>query len=233
MSNGARDAVIFDMDGVLVASGPAHAASWRMVARRHGIELTEERFRETFGRTSRDIIRLVWGDLPEREVARIDEEKEGVYRELISGVVPLMIGAREVLAGLRRAGYALAVASSGPRENIALVLRETKLESAFQAVVTGFDVQRGKPAPDCFVLAAQRLNVSAERCVVVEDAPVGVEAALAAAMKVIGLAGTHPGARLRESGAQVVVERLSDISAPLVAELLGAPTRAQSDGTKH
>jgi beta-phosphoglucomutase len=215
-------AVIFDMDGVLVASGPAHAASWRVVARRHGIEVSDQRFRESFGRTSRDIIATLWGPgLAPADVERIDAEKERTYRELISGVVPLMIGARETLAALAAAGYRLAVASSGPRENIDLVLDETRIHGCFSAVVTGFDVRRGKPDPECFLLAAQRLGVPPPACVVVEDAPVGIEAALAAVMRVIGLAGTHPADRLVTTGAQRVVAALREITPALVGEVLG------------
>jgi len=227
MSSADGRAVIFDMDGVLVASGPAHAASWRAVARRHGIALSDERFRETFGRTSRDIIGMLWGELTEADVERIDREKERTYRELISGVVPLMIGAREVLAGLSEAGLSLAVASSGPRENIELVLNETGIGRWFHAVVTGFDVRRGKPAPDCFLAAAERLGAAPGQCLVVEDAPVGIEAARAARMPVVGFAGTHPSTRLRESGASAVIERLGQLTPGFVAELIERPAGAR------
>ncbi|MBW7906600.1 MAG: HAD family phosphatase [Phycisphaerae bacterium] len=216
-------AVIFDMDGVLVASGPAHAASWRLVARRHGIDVSEQRFRESFGRTSRDIIATLWGaGLAPDDVERIDADKERTYRELISGVVPLMIGARETLAALAAAGYRLAVASSGPRENIDLVLDETRIRGSFSAVVTGFDVCRGKPDPECFLLAARRLGVPPPGCVVVEDAPVGIEAALAAKMGVIGLAGTHPAHRLATAGAHRVVAALREITPALVGQVLAS-----------
>ncbi len=213
--------VIFDMDGVLVASGPAHAASWRLLARRHGIELSEERFRESFGRPSRDIVRMIWGeDLSDEQVRRIDEEKERIYRDLISGIVPLSIGAREVLQALSRAGFVLAVATSGPPENLELVLRETGLGRYFAATVHGFDVRHGKPAPDCFLLAAERAGLVAGACVVVEDAPVGIQAAKAAGMRAIALAGTHPRETLAAAGAAWVLDRLDELTPELVRSLL-------------
>lgn len=209
---GATAGVIFDMDGVLVASGPAHAASWKMVARRHGLAISDSQFAATFGQTSRDIIRALWGDgLDDAQVRRIDDEKETIYRELVTGMVPLAIGTREMLAALRDAGLPLAVGTSGPRENVELVMRETRLQAAFDAVVTGADVQRGKPAPDCFLLAAQRLNVPAAGCWVVEDAPVGIQAAQAAGMRVIALIGTHPRDRLCQERPTAIIERLSEI----------------------
>jgi len=213
--------VIFDMDGVLVDSGPAHAASWRVLAQKHGIEMSDELFRRSFGQTSRDIIRSLWSDdTGEEDIRRLDEEKEAIYRELITGQVPLTAGAPETLNALRQAGLVLAIATSGPRENVELVLSETALGPLFAAIVTGFDIEKGKPAPDCFLLAAQRAGLQPENCVVVEDAPVGIEAALAAGMKAIGFAGTHPAERLTQSGAGVVVEHLASITPELVAQLL-------------
>jgi beta-phosphoglucomutase len=218
-----RTGVIFDMDGVLVASGPAHAASWRVLARRHGIELSDQRFRETFGRPSRDIVRMIWGEhVSDEQIRQIDDEKERIYRELITGIVPLTIGAREVLQALSRAGFVLAVATSGPPENLELVLRETGLDRYFAATAHGFDVHHGKPAPDCFLLAAERAGLAAGNCVVVEDAPVGIQAACAAGMPAIGLAGTHPRERLAAAGAAAVIDRLDELSPELVRTLIEA-----------
>ncbi len=215
--------VIFDMDGVLVASGAAHRKSWQLLGRKHGIDLSDEAFADSFGRTSRDIIRMMWGDaVGDADIQRYDEQKERIYRDLISGMVPLTIGVRETLAALSQAGLVLALATSGPPENIDLVLRETGLESAFAAAVNGFDVAHGKPAPDCFLLAAERTGLSPENCVVVEDAPVGIQSGLAAGMKVIGFVGTHPAERLHDAGAACVVEQLNEITPNLVSRLIAS-----------
>lgn len=214
-------AVIFDMDGVLVDSGPPHAESWRVVARQHDIDISDDLFARLFGRPSRDIVRIIWGeDLSDEEVARLDDEKERAYRDLVRGRVPLMPAARETLPALHEAGLLLAVATSGPPENLALVLDEGGLREFISATVTGFDVQHGKPAPDCFLLAAQRLGVPADVCVVVEDAPVGVQAAVAAGMPAIGLVGTHPAEPLQQAGAVRTIERLDALTPQLVAQLL-------------
>jgi len=213
--------VIFDMDGVLVASGPAHARSWQILAGQHGIEMSAKQFKRTFGQTSRDIIRALWGEsVGDAAIRRLDGEKEAIYRRLISGKVPLGDGARAALEALQQAGVVLAVATFGPPENVALVLSEADLRPFFAATVTGFDVDRGKPAPDCFLLAAQRAGLQPECCLVVEDAPVGIEAALAAGMKPVGLIGTHPAGRLVDAGAALVVERLAEITPQCVTALL-------------
>ncbi|MFH1745986.1 MAG: HAD family phosphatase [Planctomycetota bacterium] len=216
-----RAGVIFDMDGVLVDSGRPHRESWRVLARQYGITISDEVFAETFGMSSRDIIRQLWGEqMTDDDIRRLDSEKEVVYRELVSGRVPIVEGAEKTLATLVKAGYILAVGTSGPPENLELVLRETGFDQYFTATVHGFDVQDGKPAPDIFLKAAQRADLRPEQCVVIEDAPVGVQAAVAAGMTVIGYTGTHPGPRLVAVGAARVVDRLGDITPGLVAALL-------------
>jgi HAD superfamily hydrolase (TIGR01509 family) len=213
--------VLFDMDGVLVDSAGPHHESWRVLAERHAVGVSEEEFRGCFGRRSQDIIRLLWGgELADEEVAALDAEKEAIYRELIAGQVPLMAGCVELLAALRGAGYRVAVATSGPRENLEMVLREGALAAYFDATVHGGDVSHGKPAPDCFLLAAERIAVAPARCVVIEDAPVGIEAGVTAGMPVIAVEGTHPPERLREAGAARVVPRLADVTVAGIGELV-------------
>lgn len=223
----AQVAVIFDMDGVLVDSAAPHQESWRQLAARRSVSVDDATFKKTFGRTSRDIVKILFGeDLGDEQIAKLDEEKEAIYRDLVRGNVPAMQGTVAALKMLRSAQYGLAVATSGPKENVELVLSEAKLGDYFAAVVTGFDVKRGKPAPDCFLLAAERLGVDAHRCVVVEDAPVGVEAAIAAEMRVIGFAGTHHGGKLRDAGAHAVVKTMAEITPERVAKLINKPASA-------
>lgn len=212
--------VIFDMDGVLVDSGAPHQRSWEILAQRHDVSITPDFFRGNFGRTSRDIVRRIWGNrIDERLVGQFDREKEEIYRELIADRVPLMPGCRRLLERLRNAGFALGVATSGPPENLELVLSEGLIASYFDAEVNGFEIAVGKPAPDCFLLAAARLAVPPESCVVVEDAPVGIQAAVAAGMRAIGLIGTHPAEVLQQAGAARVVSKLDDITTEMVSEL--------------
>lgn len=219
--------VIFDMDGVLVASGPAHAASWKMVAAEHGLSISDAEFQRTFGRQSADIIRLLWGRaVDDEQVRAIDDRKEAIYRDLVSGMVPLTVGVRETLTGLRDAGMTLSVATSGPLENVDLVLDEGRLRPFFSTIVTRADIQRGKPAPDCFLLAAERSGLKPGECVVVEDAPVGVEAAVAAGIACIAFVSSNTPASLREAGAARVVERMSEITPMLARELIAEPAPA-------
>ncbi|RMF75990.1 MAG: HAD family phosphatase, partial [Planctomycetota bacterium] len=177
-------------------------------------------FAASFGQTSRDIIRAWWPtDLTDEQIRALDDEKERIYRQLIAGMVPLTIGARETLAALRDAGVTLAVATSAPPENLDLVLGETRLGPFFAATVHGRDVAHGKPAPDVYLLAAERCGLEPRCCVVVEDAPVGIRAGCAAGMRTIGLVGTHDDAALRAAGADEVVQQLRQVTPELVARL--------------
>jgi beta-phosphoglucomutase len=191
-AGGMLEAVIFDVDGVLVDSYRPHYRSWRQLASEHGFSLTEEQFTETFGRTSRDIIRRFWaGEAPDdRRIRELDDRKEALYRRIVSEDFPAMDGAVALLEALHAAGVRIAVGSSGPPENVELVLDKLGRRELIGAVVTGMDVTRGKPDPQVFLIAAERLGIPPEACVVVEDAPDGIRAAKAAGMAAVALIST-------------------------------------------
>lgn len=213
--------VIFDMDGVLVDSYVPHFVSWQETAERFGLKLTEEQFRETFGQTSGSIIRKLWGDgaLTAEQMGDFDRIKEERYRELVVADLPLMPGARELVERLSAAGALLGIGSSGPPENVQLAAEALGGEGVFRARVTGKDVKQGKPDPQVFLMAGEKLGLPVERCVVIEDAPVGVEAALRAGMKCIGLQSPAP--RQRDlSRATLVVNHLEEISPEKILQVL-------------
>jgi len=205
-----RVAVIFDMDGVIVDSAEAHLRSWRQLADEEGLSITAEQFAATFGRPSREIIRLLFGaDRDEAEVRRLDERKEAIYRDLVRGQVPVVPGAVELIRGLYGRGVRLAIGSSGPAANVELVMGELGLGRYFHAVVTAEDVQRGKPDPQVFLVAADRLGVAPHACAVIEDAPAGIEAAHRGGMVAVALASMHPPERL--AAAELVVDSLTQL----------------------
>jgi beta-phosphoglucomutase family hydrolase len=204
--------VIFDMDGVLVLSEQAHWESWRVPAARRGVALQYDQFLSCFGRINPDCIAIMFGPkTPADESARIADEKEIAFREIVRKKVPLAPGAVELLKTLRQRGMLLAVGSSGPRENIELVLNAGGLGQYFQTFVHGGEVKRGKPAPDVFLLAAERLGVAPENCTVIEDAPAGIQAAVAAGMRAVAVATTHKESQLKEAGASATFPDLISI----------------------
>jgi beta-phosphoglucomutase len=193
MAADAPRAVLWDMDGTLIDSAEYHWLGWQETLGREGHPLTRERFLSTFGRRNDAVLRDLLGeDLADAEIARIAAAKEDRYRELVrtGGIEPLP-GVREWLARLHDVGWRQAVASSSPRLNIAIILDALGLAGTFDAVAGEEDVGRGKPDPQIFLVAAMMLGVPPARCVVVEDAPAGVEAARRAGMRRIGVGTAH------------------------------------------
>lgn len=217
----ARYSVIFDMDGVLVDSYYAHYESWRRLAARQGRNISLAEFDATFGRTSREVIAALWPDVAgdARKVAEWDRCKEALFREILAGNFPAMPGAVRLVRQLWEAGIPVALGSSGPPENVALVLERLGLRPRLAALVTGAEVRRGKPDPEVFLLAAFRLGLPPRRCVVVEDAPAGIEAAHRAGMPAVGVLST--GRRPHQlAKAERLVRSLEHLSPRCLADLV-------------
>jgi beta-phosphoglucomutase len=221
MSKKNHSGAIFDMDGVLIDSYWAHFKSWQALADDTGRAMTEEEFARTFGRTSREVITEVWPDkrFSSNEVAALDRKKEDAFRRLIEEEFPAMPGAKELIHRLSDEGFDVAIGSSGPPENVQMVLDRLAVAGLVQAVVTGADVRRGKPDPQVFQVAAERLGKHPGQCVVVEDAPDGIRAARAAGMAVVGLASTGRD-RQALSFADLVVDSLEELSPQTFRELM-------------
>jgi beta-phosphoglucomutase len=212
-------AVIFDMDGVLVDSFDAHFQSWRRLYGEMGIKYTEAAFAADFGRTGRDILRrTLHEELTDERFREIDGRKEAFYREIIRQKFPAIDGAEDLIDALADDGFRLAIGSSGPPENVQLVLEKLRNGRRISVAVNGFDVTRGKPDPQVFQLAAERIGVPPASCAVVEDAVHGVEAAKRAGMTAIALTGTSD----REDfvTADLVVDSLRELSPNRIRELI-------------
>jgi beta-phosphoglucomutase family hydrolase len=204
----AATAVLWDLDGVLVDSTRFHYEAYRKLLSESGRDLGFDEFRNLFGLRNEPILRRLFGELRPQEVERLAQRKEEFFRELIAGNVEALPGAAGLVRRLREEGLSLAIVSSTPRANIELILGSLGLADAFAAVVAAEDAHRGKPHPEGFLTAAERLGVPPADCVVLEDAPEGIEGAKAAGMRCIGVATTRPPERLSE--ADLVVERLDD-----------------------
>lgn len=210
---------IFDWDGVIIDSSFAHRESWERLAAQERRRLPAGYFEQGFGLRNETIIPTIlrWTD-DAQEIAEIAERKETLYREIICerGIEPLP-GVREFLGMLRAHEIPCAIGSSTPRLNIACALTMIKVAEFFSVIVAAEDVSRGKPDPQVFLLAARRLNLSPERCVVFEDALVGIDAARAGNMKVVAVATTTCASNL--SHADLVVDRLDELAVVRIAGL--------------
>jgi len=167
---------IFDMDGLLIDSERIWQSQWRALAGERGITLGETFAAEicgTSGELTRTVLRRYFQNDDPAEVLR--ECSARVHRLEENGV-PLKPGVHTILGGLRAAGYRIAVASSSPMDMIRHNLRADGLEDCFDVLTSGREVTNGKPAPDVFLLAAERLGIPPEECWVFEDSFSGVEA---------------------------------------------------------
>jgi HAD superfamily hydrolase (TIGR01509 family) len=181
-------ALIFDMDGLLVDSEHLAEAAMTAFLRRYGHEPRAEVASQLLGRRLPEAIAIV------REAYALDlpvGELIAIYGEMrisaLRGNVRPMPGAAEIIAFGRVAGLRLALATSGHRTHADLSLGETGLANLFDGEATGDDVERGKPAPDLFLLAASRIGIEPAACVVFEDAPLGVAAGVAAGMRTVAV----------------------------------------------
>jgi beta-phosphoglucomutase len=212
-------AVIFDLDGVLTDTAELHFQSWLLLARELSIPFDRAANEALRGLSRPDSLTLFLGPPAERftpaERDGIMARKNAAYLERVARLGPqdLLPGAGELLESLRQAGVPTAVASSS--RNARHVLARLGIERFVDVIVDGNDVPASKPDPRVFLAAAERLNVPAKRCVVVEDAESGVAGALAAGMRVVGL-----GPYERVGAADVVVASLVELAAADLLNLL-------------
>jgi beta-phosphoglucomutase family hydrolase len=214
-------AALFDLNGTVVDDMKVHGQLWREVVLRLGKDVPASAFRrEWAGVPTNEVLPQVIGRYLDPEtVRRISDEKEARYREVYRDQVTEVPGAVAFLGRLRQAGVRLALATSAPRANRDLALDGLGLHQAFDHVVGIEDVRRGKPAPDLFLAAAERLGVAANECIVFEDALSGLEAAHAAGMRVAGIATAFTQDELRKAGATWAVDDFRSLPADLLGEL--------------
>ena len=210
-------AVIWDLDGVIIDSADEHRRAWQHLAREEGIKLTDEDFWATFGKRNDDIIAILWGPLSPEQVQLLRDRKEIYFRDLIRQTAAPLPGSMELMRSLHEAGYLQALASSAPIENIQLISEVLGLERYLTALVSGETVPHGKPAPDIFLKAAQQLHIEPSRSLVIEDAVAGVEAAHAAGMRCIAVAGNRDLPGLRK--AELMVKTLLEVDVKRVQTL--------------
>jgi len=214
-------AVLFDYDGVLVNSMPYHVAAWLEVMGRYDVAISpEEIYLEEGSRTEEvaaELFRRRDRDFSTELLQEIVDAKRDQY--LANNQTMLVDGAHDLLAHLKKDGYRLGLVTGSIRAQVEGTLGK-EIESMFDCVVASEDVEHGKPNPEPFLKAAQRLNVAAEECLVIENAPLGVHAARAAGMWVVAVLATLPSHYLRE--AHQVVADLIELRQRL-PQVLAAP----------
>jgi beta-phosphoglucomutase len=204
----ATAACIFDMDGVLIDSGAHHRSAWQALVKEVGARPADPDFwRCGIGRRSEDALPLILGrPIPDAELRQLAQRKRQLYAEFSRQGTQTVDGVVAFVGALARQRVPRAVGTSATRPDVDVLLGELGLLHRFEAIVTAEDVSRGKPDPQVYLEAARRLRIEPARCLVFEDSLSGIAAALAAGMRAVGVATSHPSAELIGAGAESAVE---------------------------
>lgn len=205
-------AAIFDMDGTMINNMVYHKKAWQEFLKRHGIGLTEDEFRQKIsGKKNNQIFELVFGKkLDAESEAAFTEEKEGIYRELFAPDIKEVAGLIDTIATLHERGIKTAIATTAPAKNRDFALKSLGLEDKFEVILGDEHVSQGKPHPEIYLLAAEKLGVSPSKCLVFEDSPPGVASGKNAGMTVVGILSSHSAHEV--SDADYTVNDFTDIT---------------------
>lgn len=212
--------VLWDLDGTLIDSGEHHYTAWKDALAQKGRGHTREEFAHYFGRRNDVILKEMFEDtLSDEEAKHLADDKEERYRRLVraDGLEPLP-GVVDWLGRLKERGFRQALATMAPRANVTVIVEVLGLGSLLDATAAAEDTDEGKPDPGIFLEAARRIHMPPKRCVVVEDAPAGLEGARRAGMRCVGVvSGHHP-----QLEADVVVRSLTELDAGTFERLLAS-----------
>ncbi len=176
------------MDGTLVDNMRFHTEAWGKMLAENGVAMNAHDFLvKTAGKTNREILPTVFGELSDEKIAELGHRKESLYQELFLPARKTVDGVIEFLEASQKFGIKMAVSTAAPLMNVEFILDGLDLRQYFAAVVTAADVKEGKPNPEIFLKSAEELNVAPPNCLVFEDAIGGFEAAHRAGMKSIGI----------------------------------------------
>jgi beta-phosphoglucomutase len=201
-------AVLFDLDGVIVDSRQHHLSAWHQLAREAGLSHAPDYFTRTFGLRNEPIIHGLAPELAAPRLRELAERKEQLFRAGARGCLELLPGVRDLLAFLDEQHVPKTVVTSAPRANLDMIVESLGIGVRFQALIAEEDAAKGKPDPEGFLVAASRITVEPGRCVVIEDAPAGLQAAKSGGMRAVGVTTTHPAADLGD--ADLIVDSLAE-----------------------
>lgn len=218
---GRLQAVVFDMDGVIVDSHPAHRFAWKEFLRTLGKEVSDSELDFVMdGRKREDILIHFLGPLSPVQLERYGKLKNDLFWQASSKVVPIP-GAFEFIERVHRAGIAMAVATSASTSRTHSILERTELLKCFHTIVTGDEVRHGKPDPDIYRLACRRIGCPPDVATAVEDAASGIRAAKGAGLRCVGIAGNRPKEPLTAAGADCVLRDFVGVTVRKFISLIG------------
>lgn len=191
--------VVFDMDGVIVHSNPTHKKAIQVFCEKYEQDVSDE-FLENrvYGRTNKEWIPEVFGDISSEELKTLADEKEQLFRDIFTPEDHIVAGIHEFLEQLSQRNIPMAVATSAPVENADYILSRLSIEHYFETVLDSSHVNVGKPDPEVYLKASKALDKKADHCIVFEDSVSGVQAGLKAGSRVVGVMTTHTADELND-----------------------------------
>lgn len=218
-------AVLFDMDGVIVDTNPAHKVAILEFCKTYNKQLTDEELaKHIWGRTNKEWIRYLFPDASVDQLKAYADEKELLFRKIYEPDIKLLNGLNELLELLEDNNIPKAIGTSAPRENVDFVFKHTGIEKYFTTVLDESYVTVGKPNPEIYLKVANALKFDPADCIVIEDSFAGVEAGKRAGCKVIGITTTHPDNELIEKGADLTAPDFTSLSLTDLTNLFTAVT---------
>lgn len=193
--------VIFDLDGVVVDGTECDFSAWKQVFSELGLECSYETYKGFLGMKGSEIVKKYSPrEMTDKEAELMDDRKEDYFIECArKGGISLTKGVKGLLESLSKEGIVIGLATAAKKRKAEVILEQLEVKGYFNAVVTSDDVSKGKPNPDMFLKAAEKLGLTPEECIVIEDAPNGIQAAKNAGMKCIGITTTHKKEELKEA----------------------------------
>lgn len=213
---------IFDMDGVIVDNAVWHLEAFAEFGKKHGLVQTKEDYTKYFGNTNQTIMDSLFNThLSSEKLDTLSKEKETIYRELYRPFIQPVEGLPAFLKNASDLAIPIALATSAPLENVEFTLDSTGLKKYFHIISDASMVKRGKPDPEIYLLTAAKLGVQPSDCIVFEDSIAGIQSALSAGMRVIGVATTHKSEELITYVNEIIMN--FDARDPLIKDLLRMP----------
>ncbi|MCW9705902.1 HAD family hydrolase [Fodinibius salsisoli] len=217
--------VIFDMDGVIVHSNPAHKEAIQIFCEKHNLDVSDPLLEnKVYGRTNKEWIPEVFGDISAEKLKKLADDKEQLFRDIFEPEENIVSGIHDFLDRLKENDIPMAVATSAPGENADYILSSLSITSYFDTVLDSSDVTIGKPHPEVYRKAAKALGKTPEDTIVFEDSIAGVKAGLSAGASVVGVTTTHttdefdPCHLFIENFESLEVQQLSELSRERLAQ---------------
>ncbi|MBU6503285.1 MAG: HAD family phosphatase [Burkholderiales bacterium] len=225
-NNTTVEALIFDMDGTMIHSMPWHAKSWLVFARNHGLQIdVSDLLARTSGRTGAECMRMLLGqNLSDAACETLVHEKEAIYRDLFTDNFAEVAGFNAFATAAAARGFKIAVGTAGDRHNIEFAMSRLKMDPLPLAIVGGDEGFTGKPTPAIFLEAARRIGADPARCIVFEDAPLGIEAARRGGMRAVAVCSTHTPAELAGPHVVAAVRDYEELAQSRFLETLDVAT---------